>query len=367
MKQQLEQVVRRLTVVEALPSSTLDECARWSDLVNRYETLRAGAGHSPYLMPYLAERPNAQRKRAECEELKRADKEIESQLSSYKQLAERESGQLDFVSRLINEHLDLMRHDSEVYRNRFDAFRASDERVGAIAAVVDRFVASLSSRLAGPVEPLDRLTALDDTVRSLIDRESDLGHEGFEHLAILRNELEKELAKVPTKTARYRYLLGTLDAANSAILHRALRDDDDNRPIVRHRDKQLAAAEEPTVQRVVEAPPAERAVQESTKQPAPASAQQPAAPSAAVAHASPTHAYAMSSAAGESNQPQQTARAAAQVGSGGQAMAAASTGNGQQQPAWFSDGPLPALSAAGNGQAQEQQPAKNRVRLPRRR
>lgn len=232
-QQELESIRNQLLKLESEPSDTLSACARWYNLNLRHDAL-LGSGKQP--------RESESRKRAECDTLDRFYAETRAKLTTFKQLLGRQTNQLDFAVDLVNEYLDLNYAASvnAQLADEIEAARNSDSqtrfRVGQLEQFVQFMASSLDATSAGASEvqqrvaeappstsvETDELGELDRVLKQLINRETTLSAEELAELADLGNILERILAdgNVDLSSGRFRYLLGTLDAAHAVIVHR---------------------------------------------------------------------------------------------------------------------------------------------------
>lgn len=225
----LNAILQKLMALEAHPSDSLDECLRWANLAEKYERLRVSlSGSQQTNSAHLSLRPNEERKRIECEQIQTTASELGNRLDSFRELAISENNAIEFTRQILNDYLDLIYSNEQALRNAFENLRASDERVRSVCNQLDQFIGSMSSRLPQSHEfvgGVDGLASLDESIRRLVDREDALNEEEFERLVGLSGDFERELLSVAPSSGRFRYLSGTLDAANAVILRQAMRED----------------------------------------------------------------------------------------------------------------------------------------------
>lgn len=251
-QQELDGLEAELAQLESQPSRELASCARWYQLNQRLDAL---AG------PSRPQRAGELAKKAECDTLDRFYAETRAKIVAFKRLLGQQNEQLDFAVSLTNEYLDL-KYAASVNQQlaaEFEAAQNADSQTRYRASQLEQFIQFMGSSLgaaageqqSAPQSQLgDELDELDAALKRLVNSELSLGPQDFQQLLELSAMLERILADghVDLGSGRFRYLLGTLDAAQTVILHHTGSSEAGPAPA----DPESPAARPPEVPRAVQ-------------------------------------------------------------------------------------------------------------------
>lgn len=223
MQQEIADLGKQLADIEASASESVDECANWAQLSERYA----------HLVGDQEPRENEQRKRQECNELNSRLSNAQAKLDAYRRTLMGEDGQLEYASSVVDELSNLRREAAQdpLLAREFEAAQRNDQLVHLGTEQVDSFVQFLSHSLqlqkAAEVkhsDEQDELVELDGTIKELVDREAELNETQLEQLAEFAGYLERILTSgaVDLASGRFRYLSGTLDAARAILLRKTM-------------------------------------------------------------------------------------------------------------------------------------------------
>lgn len=218
---EVDSLLDQLEVMESRRSTSLAECSKWFQLNQRLEQLAGGQ-----------RRAGALSKERECDQLERSVSQSRGRLAQFKQLLVAAAPQLEAVTELVSQFLELSPSESAQLAREL----TSPQEIGAhntleqFIEIMRDTLGATSPALAGapasaptlPVAPFlhDDAAKLDSTLRQLVDREDSLSPDELDVLTELYGQLERLLAsgRVPVHTGRFRYLSGTLEAARGVML-----------------------------------------------------------------------------------------------------------------------------------------------------
>ena len=214
----LDALFRRLLELEGEQSASLADCVNWTRLETRY--IKSGGSTKQT-------RPNEQRKRAECDELRRFLESARNSLGGLGKLAADGSQPFAEMTEVVGEYLNLKRAvgSNQLLAREFERLRRKDRQVNLGAEQLEYFVELMreklqADRLVGANG--DQLGQLEAELKRLIDRENNLNEDESRSLLDLSDQLEEALVggQVNMRSGRFRYLTGTLDAARAVVFRR---------------------------------------------------------------------------------------------------------------------------------------------------
>lgn len=256
---EIESLLSELTELESRPSVSMDECAHWFEMSLLY---REKAG------PEAPARESEQKRKDECDSLYKLVEETREKMKKFASSAhESEQGDLLLhVSSLVHDYLDMKYATSlnEQLAKELDELAGADEQVQKQVEEMESFLsymreavkpaeedeqtvaaepaaeeaaAEATEAAEAPEAPEaeaeaeaeaatsdKNLNEVDATLRSLVDREAELGQEELEKLAELGGHLDQALSEgaVPVNSGKFLYLSGTLSAVRAVMLNKMI-------------------------------------------------------------------------------------------------------------------------------------------------
>lgn len=227
---ELQAMLEKLIELETGETNSLADCSRWDHLNAQYVELVGGAGA-------VAPRRSEQVKRRLCDQLYEQVSAARNKLNEFRLLALKERDHFEFVSNLVNVYVDLRQEaESNLWlAEEFERLQSKDEQIRVSVENLEAFIGFMREKLS--IKPtcvassalvrheshkLDEIEELDRAIKGLVDREQSLNQQECEQLTELADILEKILDEghVDLRSARFRYLTGTLDATRAVILRR---------------------------------------------------------------------------------------------------------------------------------------------------